>query len=80
MQVQDTTSNLLAIGWLVSFFGFGIWYSWQMKVHGWRLPKHIKDTLIYNKGEINYEHKSFIRHFYRRDAENKIMDVILKFG
>lgn len=44
MQVQDTTSNLLAIGWLVSFFGFGIWYSWQMKVHGWRLPKHIKDT------------------------------------
>ena len=44
MQVQDTTSNLLAIGWLISFFGFGIWYSWQMKVHGWRLPKHIKDT------------------------------------
>lgn len=44
MQVQDTTSNLLAIGWLVSFFGFGFWYSWQMKVHGWRLPKHIKDT------------------------------------
>ena len=44
MQVQDTTADLLAGGWLVSFFGFGIWYSWQMKVHGWRLPKHIKDT------------------------------------
>ena len=44
MQVQDTTAELLAGGWLVSFFGFGIWYSWQMKVHGWRLPKHIKDT------------------------------------
>ena len=44
MQVHDTTAELLAGGWLVSFFGFGIWYSWQMKVHGWRLPKHIKDT------------------------------------
>lgn len=44
MQIQDTTADLLAGGWLVSFFGFGIWYSWQMKVHGWRLPKHIKDT------------------------------------
>ena len=44
MQIQDTTAELLAGGWLVSFFGFGIWYSWQMKVHGWRLPKHIKDT------------------------------------
>jgi len=44
MQVQDTTAELLAGGWLVSFFGFGFWYSWQMKVHGWRLPKHIKDT------------------------------------
>ncbi len=44
MQIQDTTASLLAGGWLVSFFGFGIWYSWQMKVHVWRLPKHIKDT------------------------------------
>ena len=44
MQVNDTTASLLAGGWLVSFFGFGIWYSWQMRVHGWRLPKHIKDT------------------------------------
>ena len=44
MQVQVTTAELLAGGWLVSFFGFGVWYSWQMKVHGWRLPKHIKDT------------------------------------
>ena len=40
MQVHDTTAELLAGGWLVSFFGFGIWYSWQMKVHGWRFTTY----------------------------------------
>ena len=30
--------------WLVLFFGGAIWYVWQMKKHGWRLPKDIKDT------------------------------------
>jgi hypothetical protein len=34
----------LAGVWLLCFFGFAGWYSWQMKIHGWRLPKDIKDT------------------------------------
>ena len=34
----------LAGVWLLCFFGFAGWYSWQMKIHGWRLPKNIKDT------------------------------------
>jgi len=37
-------NNWLSIGWLVLFFGGAIWYSWQMRVHGWRLPKNIKET------------------------------------
>lgn len=31
-------------GWLVSFFVGALWYVWQMKKHGWRLPKDIKNT------------------------------------
>jgi len=34
----------LAVIWLVLFFGGAGWYSWQMRKHGWRLPKDIKDT------------------------------------
>ena len=34
----------LAVIWLVLFFGGAGWYVWQMKKHGWRLPKDIKDT------------------------------------
>jgi len=34
----------LTLVWLISFFGFAGWYSWQMRIHGWRLPKSIKDT------------------------------------
>ena len=34
----------LSILWLVLFFGGAIWYAWQMRVHGWELPKNIKDT------------------------------------
>jgi|TARA_B100001094_G_C17597014_1_gene514720 hypothetical protein len=44
IQAGDLTADLLAGGWIVQFFGFAVWYAWQMKVHGWRLPKHIKDT------------------------------------
>lgn len=34
----------LAALWLVLFFGGAGWYAWQSKIHGWRLPKDIKDT------------------------------------
>jgi len=44
LQSEMQTNKLLAVGWLVSFFGFVVWYSWQMKKHGWNLPKSIKDT------------------------------------
>jgi len=37
-------SEWLSLGWLVLFFSGAIWYSWQMRVHGWRLPKNIKET------------------------------------
>jgi len=30
--------------WLVGFVGGMRWYVWQMKIHGWKLPKDIKDT------------------------------------
>jgi hypothetical protein len=38
------SNKLLAIGWLVSFFSLCGWYAWQSKIHGWRLPKDIKNT------------------------------------
>lgn len=37
-------NELLPLGWLVLFFGGASWYVWQMKVHGWKLPKNIKET------------------------------------
>jgi hypothetical protein len=30
--------------WIIIFFGGAGWYVWQMKVHGWKLPKDIRDT------------------------------------
>ena len=33
-----------SLTWLVLFFGGAGWYSWQMRVHNWRLPKDIKET------------------------------------
>jgi hypothetical protein len=37
-------NDWLVIIWLVIFFGGGSWYVWQSKVHGWKLPKNIRDT------------------------------------
>jgi len=37
-------NDWLVILWLVIFFGGGRWYLWQSKVHGWKLPKIIRDT------------------------------------
>ena len=30
--------------WFGIFFGGCRWYVWQMKIHGWKLPKDIKET------------------------------------
>jgi hypothetical protein len=38
------TNGWLSILWLVLFFGGGSWYAWQSRVHGWKLPKDIRDT------------------------------------
>lgn len=32
------------LAWLIQFFGLAGWYAWQSRIHGWRLPKNIKDT------------------------------------
>ena len=37
-------NDWLGIIWLTIFFVGGSWYAWQMKVHGWKLPKDIRDT------------------------------------
>lgn len=39
-----TNSTIGGILWLVSFFGGAWWYSWQMKIHGWKLPDNIRNT------------------------------------
>lgn len=38
------SNEWLAVIWLVLFFGGAGWYVWQMRKHGWRLPKDIRDT------------------------------------
>jgi len=44
MQKDDNIAIALTIGWLVSFFGLAGWYSWQMRKHGWKMSKSIRDT------------------------------------
>jgi hypothetical protein len=41
---EAQTNGWLSLVWLVIFFGGGIWYVWQSRVHGWKLPKNIRDT------------------------------------
>ena len=38
------TNEYLAVIWLFLFFGGAGWYSWQMKKHGWKMSKSIRDT------------------------------------
>jgi len=38
------TNEWLAVIWLILFFGGAGWYSWQMKIHGWKMSKSIRDT------------------------------------
>lgn len=46
MIFQDNFQNdsRYPISWIVLFFGGAGWYIWQMRKHGWRLPKDIKET------------------------------------
>jgi hypothetical protein len=37
-------NSWLSLAWIVLFFGGSIWYAWQMKVHGWKLPENIRNT------------------------------------
>ena len=34
----------VGVGWLVLFFGGAGWYACQMRLHGCKLPKNIKET------------------------------------
>jgi hypothetical protein len=43
-QEEARYNEWLGLIWLVTFFVGGSWYVWQMKVHGWKLPKNIKET------------------------------------
>jgi hypothetical protein len=43
-QEEARHNEWLGIIWLAIFFVGGSWYAWQMKVHGWVLPKNIRDT------------------------------------
>ena len=38
------TNEWLAVILLILFFGGAGWYSWQMKIHGWKMSKSIRDT------------------------------------
>lgn len=38
------TNDWLGFAWIVIFFGGAIWYAWQMRVHGWKLPEDIRRT------------------------------------
>lgn len=38
----------LLILWVILFYAGAIWYAWQMKKHGWDLPKDIRDTHTWN--------------------------------
>jgi hypothetical protein len=44
--VQDfvNENNWAGIVWIILFFGGSGWYAWQSRVHGWRLPKDIRET------------------------------------
>ena len=37
-------NNWFGLVFLVIFFGGASWYAWQMRVHGWKLPKDIRET------------------------------------
>jgi len=44
IQSYAKDNEWVGIGWIVLFFGGAIWYAWQSKLYGWRLPKDIKET------------------------------------
>jgi|SaaInl6LU_22_DNA_1037377.scaffolds.fasta_scaffold68198_2 hypothetical protein len=43
-QSEFQNNEYYPMAWLIQFFGLAVWYSWQSRKHGWRLPKDVKDT------------------------------------
>jgi hypothetical protein len=41
---EGRNNDWFGLVFLIIFFGGGSWYAWQMKVHGWKLPKNIRET------------------------------------
>jgi len=37
-------NDYYVLGWLCLFVSGCSWYVWQMRKHGWRMPKDIKNT------------------------------------
>ena len=44
MRVGDDISQLLALGFVIQFFGLAILWRFIMKKMGWTLPKSVKQT------------------------------------
>tara|TARA_R100000734_G_C3274797_1_gene69838 strand:+ start:250 stop:492 length:243 start_codon:yes stop_codon:yes gene_type:complete len=44
MRVGDDISQLLALGFVIQFFGLAILWRFIMKKMGWTLPKSVKET------------------------------------
>tara|TARA_Y100000361_G_C11025074_1_gene271703 strand:+ start:110 stop:355 length:246 start_codon:yes stop_codon:yes gene_type:complete len=44
MRVGDDISSLLALGFIVQFFGLSLLWVWVMKKMGWSLPKSVRET------------------------------------
>ena len=41
---EGKNNDWVGVLFLIVFFGGSSWYAWQMKIHGWKLPKDIRET------------------------------------
>ena len=44
MRIGQPNAELLAAGWLVSFFALSFLWVWLMKKNNWSLPKAVRQT------------------------------------